>query len=84
MLPVVPAGQSHLQQLGAHGFAVRGHLCCALRVVPASIEQSHTEILKVGSAESTLLLFFCPCCANFWSVYAHRMCIGAYFWLQLC
>ena len=41
MLPVVPAGQSHLQQLGAHGFAVRGHLCCALRVVPASIEQSH-------------------------------------------
>ena len=42
------------------------------------------EILKVGSAESTLLLFFCPCCANFWSVYAHRMCIGAYFGLQLC
>ena len=44
----------------------------------------NAEILKVGSAESTLLLFFCPCCANFWSVYAHRMCIGAYFWLQLC
>ena len=41
---------------------------------------STAEILKVGSAESTLLLFFCPCCANFWSVYAHRMCIGAYFW----
>ena len=46
--------------------------------------KSASEILKVGSAESTLLLFFCPCCANFWSVYAHRMCIGAYFWLQLC
>ena len=43
----------------------------------------YPEILKVGSAESTLLLFVCPCCANFWSVYTHRMCIGAYFWLQL-
>ena len=29
----------------------------------------YPEILKVGSAESTLLLFVCPCCANFWSVY---------------
>ena len=47
-------------------------------------DNDDAEILKVGSAESTLLLFFCPCCANFWSVYAHRMCIGAYFWLQLC
>ena len=46
--------------------------------------KTQAEILKVGSAESTLLLFFCPCCANFWSVYANRMCIGAYFWLQLC
>ena len=43
-----------------------------------------SEILKVVSAVSTLVLFFCPCCANFWPVYAHRMCIGAYFWLQLC
>ena len=42
------------------------------------------EILKVVSVVSMLVLFFCPCCANFWSVYAHRMCIGAYFWLQLC
>ena len=42
------------------------------------------EMRKVVSAVSTLVLFFCPCCANFWSVYAHRMCIGAYFWLQLC
>ena len=30
-----------------------------------------------------LCYFFCACCANFWSVYGHRMCIGA-FWLQLC
>ena len=42
------------------------------------------EILKVVSAVNTLVLFFCPCCANFWSVYVHGMCIGAYFWLQLC
>ena len=35
------------------------------------------EILKVVSAVNTLVLFFCPCCANFWSVYAHRMCNGA-------
>ena len=42
------------------------------------------EILKVVSAVNTLVLFFCPCCAIFLSVYAHRMCIGAYFWLQLC
>ena len=45
---------------------------------------AYAEILKVVSAVNTLVLFFCPCCANFWSVYAHRMCIGAYFWLQLC
>ena len=43
-----------------------------------------TEILKVVNAVNTFVLFFSPCCANFWSVYAHRMCIGAYFWLQLC
>ena len=43
-----------------------------------------TEILKVVSAVSMFVLFFCPCCANFWFVYAHRMCIGVYFWLHLC
>ena len=32
---------------------------------------------KRGSAVSMIVLFVCPCCANFWSVYAHRMCIGA-------
>ena len=32
---------------------------------------AHPEILKVVSAVNTLVLFFCPCCANFfWSVYA--------------
>ena len=33
--------------------------------------QVKAEILKVVSAVNTLVLFFCPCCANFfWSVYA--------------
>ena len=30
-----------------------------------------SEILKVVSAMSTLVLFFCPCCANFWSLDVH-------------
>ena len=33
------------------------------------------EILKVVNAVNTLVLFFCPCYANFLSVNAHRMCI---------
>ena len=39
---------------------------------------------KSGERGEHVRAIFCPCCANFWSVYAHRMCIGAYFWLQLC
>ena len=47
-------------------------------------QQRPPEILKVVNAVNMFVLIFCPCCANFWSVNAHRMCIGAYFWLQLC
>ena len=61
-----------------------GKLYKELGALRCSPESHYTEILKVVSAVNTLVLFFCPCCANFWSVYAHRMCIGAYFWLQLC
>ena len=39
---------------------------------------------KSGERGEHARAIFCPCCANFWSVYAHRMCIGDYFWLQLC
>ena len=38
-----------------------------------SDDNDQSEILKVVSAVNTLVLFFCHCCANFWSVYAHRM-----------
>ena len=47
---------------------------------PPHSGRKKTEMQKV----LVLVLFSCPWCANFWSVYAHRMFIGAYFWLQLC
>ena len=67
------------QHLGlANGIAAAGPALGQVALAPLP------EILKVVSVVSMFVLFFCPCCANFWSVYAHRMCIGAYFWLQLC
>ena len=39
-----------------------------------------TEILKVVSAVNTLVLFFCPCCANF---YRTQVSLGSGLWVPV-
>ena len=61
------------QHLGlANGIAAAGPALGQVALAPLP------EILKVVSVVSMFVLFFCPCCANFWSVYAQRMCIGVF------